>query len=201
MRTEGYLKRQKRRNMFLGIFIVAIMVLSILGYSAFQQQGDQTTVYGRYSFSLKNDLWTTKIDKAEYEFNFLPADVDIIPMDEFDFEPALFYVVSNPKANYSKNDLTAIEFSKYELRTKLSKYFGYQGYPGFTEKYLDNAPITCTNATPSVAVIEFIIGNETKISYSGNCITLTGRSGTDIVQMKDLFLYKESGIINAIGYK
>ena len=195
-RLDRRSKKRQRRNLFLGLFIVAIMILSVLGYTATQNSQSNAQNYNGHSFAQSGEYWVTKMNKKVFEFNFLPSQVDYLSSDKFTFDPAYVYLVSDPNANYSTQDLAAIDYSKFELKNKIVDYLGVDfAEIGYTQEYLGRHPITCANATPSVVVIDFIVSNQTKISFANNCLTFSANVGIDIVKEKDFFLYKELGII------
>ncbi len=55
--------------------------------------------------------------------------------------------------------------------------------------------ITCANATNTIGVIEFRVGDQAEIKSEGNCVIITGTTETDLVRSSDRLIFSLMGIM------
>jgi hypothetical protein len=195
-------RRQKKKSIFnkknlLGIFIVSIMVLSGVGYMWTDPQGGNALEYNEYKFVSQNNKWVTNINNQYIGFSHHPSDIEEIPVG------SSVNLIKNTKMLYITFDPESLLVSDFELRrleleNDLSNHLTIYPVTGVTKEHslYSSFPIVdCVNATPSVPVIKFVKGNETKIIQEGACITLKVTDGYDSSVLKDRLMFGIFGII------
>jgi len=180
--------KEKKKNIAVPLFIIAIMVLSALGYALFQARGGNVKRFNSFKFIKIGDRWKTKIDNIEMMFYFAPDEVEDIPYDSISTFPYFVYLTSNPEASYSQQDLMTIEVAKFELKNILYSL-------GYTPSMNFSKTITCENSTSAMGVIDLDISNETAINIEDSCVKITGINGPEIVRARDKFLMLLLGIL------
>ena len=181
--------REKRSNLAIPLLIIAIMVLSVIGYSLLQGNQNNVKRYNGFKFvRVADNQWVTEFDNIELRFYFSPEEVQDIKHQSFTSLPYHTYLTSNPTADYSQQDLMAIEVGKFELKNIL---FGL----GYTPMINFSDTISCANSSSALGVIDLDIANETAIDVQGNCIKIKGRNGPEVIRARDKFLMLLLGIL------
>jgi len=186
--------KEKRKKLFMSIFVVAIMVLSVLGYMIGRNSED-TSAYNGFKFFKTNSQWAVKIDGKNVLFYFHPSQVDYINISS-----DVISKINNSVQLYQTSDKDslnkqAIALAQFEMMQYLSLKNQYV-VNGFTsENEFNLSVITCANATGYVPVLIYQKSNETKIYEENNCIMLDARSDSDFIALKDRILYGVFGII------
>jgi|APSaa5957512622_1039677.scaffolds.fasta_scaffold98635_2 hypothetical protein len=195
-------KKQKKKKLLtkknlLGIFIVSIMVLSGVGYMWTDPQGGSSEDYNDYKFVSQNNQWYTNINDQFVAFSHHPSDIDEISVgSSIDLikQTKMLYITFDPDSLL----VSDFEIKRLELENELSNHFTIFPITGVTKNnslYGHFPIINCINATPSVPVIYFVKGNETKIIQNGSCITLQAVDGYDVSIIKDRLMFGLFGII------
>ncbi len=180
-------KEKEKKSIAIPLFIIAIMVLSALGYAIFQGENSNLVKVNGFKFAKVQDkYWTTKFQGESYMFYFSPEDIKELPMEAFTL-PSYVYLVSNPNANYSQTNLQTIEVIKFELKNSLQS-LGKTVSLNFTNQ------VSCEDASPSTAVVNIDFGNETKVAANGNCIQIEGTDTGKLVAARDKFLMHVLGV-------
>jgi len=180
-------REKEKKNIAIPLFIIAIMVLSALGYAIFQGENSNLVKVNGFKFvKVQDKYWTTKFQGASYMFYFSPEDIKELPINEFTL-PSFVYLVSNPKANYSQANLQTIEVIKFELKNSLQSL-------GKTVSMNFTSQVSCEDVSPSTAVISLDFGNETKVAANENCIQIMGTDAGKLVAARDRFLMKVLGV-------
>ena len=180
--------REKKKNIAVPLFIIAIMVLSVLGYSLFQARQRNVVKYDGFKFVKIDKYWKTKINNIDMVFYYAPHEVEDIPYKSIPMFPYFVYLTSNPNADYSQQDLMAIDVAKFELKNILYAL-------GYTPNMNFSNIISCANSTSAVGVVDLDISNETAIKVNGNCVKITGTDGLEVVRARDKFLMLLLGIL------
>ncbi len=182
IKTQAEIDRTKRRNQFfVGIVMIALLVVSTLGYSLISSDSDddnsKVSEMG-IDFFRMNGLWVTEFNGEVFRFQNLPSEISDIGVDvSFDLERysgQLLYSV-NPNEGIS------------EILNNIGRYIlRYQEACLVNESCEKDLPTKdCENN-----LIIFETGNETKVYQNKNCIYITG----DGVKGADAFLYKVLGV-------
>jgi len=187
-------EKEKKKRLFMSLFIVAIMTLSVLGYMI-GRNGEDVTTYKSFKFFKSNNMWATKIDGKNVLFHYHPSQVDYM-----NISPSIIEKINNSLQIYqtsdeNSNNKQAIALAQFEIVQQLSlmnKFF----VNGFTAENQYNLPIiTCLNATENIPVLMFTKYNETTVEDENNCIYVKARSDNDFIALKDRILYGVLGII------
>src|SRR3989344_1742208 len=188
-------QKKLSKTFWMGVFIAAIMILSVIGY-VWNGGNDTDFEYNGFSLILTEDgLWTMDYNGQNIMFYNHPTEVEYLKIDT-DTSNAL----KNAKMIYATSDpddllKEAIGGAEFEIKREIEKkgiYFIYS----FTDANEFNRTImTCDNATPSVPVLYFTHGNTTNISSSNNCIISQADSAFGIRKLRDRLLYAFLGVI------
>jgi hypothetical protein len=182
-------KRQKKNNVAVPVFIIAIMVLSVLGYSLLQGRDSNVRKYGEWKFvNVADKYWRATSNDIETVFYFTPEEVADIPCESIAAFPYFVYLTSNPNASYSQQELMTIDLAKFELKNTLL-FLGYEPQMAFS-----NA-ITCANSTSTTGVVDIDISNETAVKVYGSCVKIEGLNSIEVVRARDKFLMLILGIL------
>ena len=193
------MKRQEKKGLFskqnlISLFIIFIMITSVLGYMA-GKTGIQKEKYNGYSFIKKNSVWTTTIDKKEFNFNYLPSAVELIKLNE-----SIKNRLTNTAEIDSASDLDdpyteTIALVQHNLNQELNSRNIFLRTGLTKENKYNLAIITCNDATPQIPVLYFKKSNQTSISLEDNCIIAEAESESDLIKIKDRILYSILDII------
>ena len=184
-----------KRNLMVA-FVSFIMITSILGYLMGNESSQRKVTYNKFVFVNNGNVWTTKINKKEAEFNNFPSAAEYI-----NITPEIISRIKNTfeiqaTSNFNDSFSQYIALSYYELSDQLNLHFNKYLLQGFTANTTGIIPIiTCNNATNLAPVIFMKMSNETKVSMQDNCIIAEASSGTDFLMIKDRILYGLHGII------
>jgi len=196
-------KKKEKSNFFskqniMSIFIVVIMTSSVIGLM-WSQSSENEQSYNGYKFSRVGNKWLTEVNKAVYEFDFLPASLEDIPVDEGLNEKisnsGMIFLTFNPNST----NLPVIDVVRLELTMKLPEVTELFGVTSAVTENIngtyDLPVITCVNASSTIPVIELMYDNETRIDIDSNCIKLIGYQPLDLLALKDRLMYQLLGII------
>ena len=193
MMKEG---RQKK-NWWLIIFIVFIMIGTSVSFVFFGVQQDEVVKYNGIKFvsSPIQNIWIAKISGREAAFSFLPAEVEGIKVFD-DFQPRLQGKIEID-ATYDLNSTyrEPIALAQHQLGLTLAQY-GIFVRKGFTSNNSFNLPvISCSDSTPNVPVVYFRHGNATSIHLENDCIIAEAAENAGFIMVKDRLLYGMLGVI------
>ncbi len=180
MKQESRLKK-----IILPIFIASIMIFSIFGYIA-NDEDNQETTYNSLKFMESDEGWLAYKDNKKIIIQTNPNDLkDIqepkITLQELNSAQKI-YLTFNPEENIYQVLNSFVQQIKPLLNT-------------FTQACTKdvpkcaNLPIkTCSDATDSTKVIQIQENNQTKLEYKDNCLIIHGKSEDLIKEMDKLTL-------------
>jgi hypothetical protein len=187
-------KSEKRKRLFMSIFIVVIMSMSVLGYMIGRDSEDSIK-YGKSRFFVVNGMYKTKIDNNDVYFNYNPYQAETFEVDGSIIEKIKNSAQLDTTSDVDSRYAEAIALAQFELVRELSLNNQFVRN-GFTTENEFNLPIiVCAGATEIVPVLIFEQSNETSVSEEDNCIIIKGRSEQDFLILKDRILYGVFGII------
>jgi hypothetical protein len=201
LEAQSAVKEEKKssKTLWMSLFICAIMILSVIGFMSNNNGSNQDLDYNNFSFSITQDnKWILDLKSPEKEkitFYNHPSEIEYINVSS-EIIPGLrntkiIYATSDPDDLF-KDAIGLAEFGMKDIMNKRGIYFEYS----FTKANQFNKTImTCKNATMYVPVLYFKRGNETKISYNNNCITLESESEYGILRLRDRLLYGFLGVM------
>jgi len=193
MRNEEA-KHERKKKIFMSVFIVAIMTLSVLGYM-FGENSSEKIKYNGFNFFVENNKLATKINDKTFYFEYSPEKItsinispEIISKLKNNFE---IDMTSDPDS-YSKEAIALVEFELSEALFNNNQFTRL----GFLKTNSFNISIiNCSSAKENMPVIVFEDYNETFASINENCIFLKAKSEQDFTLMKDRLLYGILGIV------
>ncbi len=190
--------RKEKKNLLsknaMTIFIVIIMVGSVIGYM-FGRGTEDSFKYNGYRFLKKGNKLVLKINKAEFEFDYLPSSVEDINISS---------EILDKFSNTIEIDSTYDNNSKWKEGIGIAQYDLEQGFnnlgiylvKGLTTENDYGLPIIrCEDATTKVPVLYFKESNQTKVWIDDNCVIAEAKSEIDFIRIKDRLLYGLLGVM------
>lgn len=189
-----------RKKVYLSLFIVAIMVLSTLGFIGSYTTPEQDTGYNNFEFERRGDQWVMEVDNGvevrEYSFYLHPSDIAVY------LEPEIVDAVrESPDITLAFHpNLTRPEFAdaaRFELAKYLSEDLGKNlgsAVTMNTTRY-DFPVIPCAPNATSI-IIAFEPGEESDIIKNGNCISIATNNPIDYIVYVEKLIYILLGVIN-----
>ncbi len=193
MRTKIHPKKSKTAAIIIPLFIVSVMVLSVFSIIG-EKDSSRKVRYKEHLFFLSSDeqIWELEQDGKTYEFHYLPTEISTVPLIKSPVKRT-YYLVADPSANYSQDDLSLIGLARFEMQENLGKK-EITTILGFSREYNSIPPVTCANATTQVGVIQFQLGNKTRVISEANCILIEGHDGLEVIKAKDTLMYSLLGV-------
>jgi hypothetical protein len=207
-------KKNKSGLNFIIIGIVAIVVIIVAVFLFKNLKPAQPEVqvldpfYNGYIFnqSIESGLWNVivKVPKGDVylEFYYHPQQVENYSYNSNITKDMANIILRKGKffigydVNLSDKGVAAIAGSEVSRIT--GKVFGIETKSGFVDSVEDDAipVINCSIANYKNMVLEFRLGNETKIVYDDNyCIVIYAETLEDTVKLADFLDYKLLGVI------
>jgi hypothetical protein len=198
-------EKKNKAGIYLSIFLAVIMVGSIAGIFIGNPSQGQEYTYGKYSFKNVNNIWSTKINKKEVAFYYLPdqliaSQVPVAVHKKIQASQGLI-ISFNPRINETTR-LQAVDIFRFELVNAFisatpTKQVGFS----ITEKSSAYSlpPINCNNATFYVPVMTVDYGNESRVSLEGDCIVVSATDEYGLLAIGDNLKYHIYGILNEEG--
>lgn len=203
MKKVKYSKEQKERKtkkkffkkeLIWGIFIIAIMVSSIMGFIYSGGGGSADYTYNeefKFTKTEQNTFIYMNVEKQVFSFRYLPYEVDHLNISN-KIVPPQIYMIFDPEAD----NIEAIELMRYELVEDLSKLDIFVSQGVTSENSIYSLPVMdCESANTIAPILYFKSSNETTITENDNCVMLQARSAVDFVMIKERVLYNALGII------
>jgi hypothetical protein len=189
-------KQSRKKQIFLALFIVAIMSLSILGFLMGESDSNKVK-YGNYTFIGTNQGWQLTINKQNLFFQYVPQNVGDINISS-DIATVLKVTPEiDITSDASDRNNQSIALLDYELQKASIQTRKFYVRSGFTTNVTGvNTILRCENSTGSLPIIYIKTGNETRIYYNGVCIVMEARSGQEFLRLKDRILYTILGVMN-----
>lgn len=182
----------------MSLFIVAIMILSVIGFVLVDVGTDDASrMYGNYTFYRTSQGWRAKIAGQQMYFNFLPDQVNRIPVDEHSQQiltsSPIVGVTYDPADKFAQ-PMSQLQFYLEQLLNENQRVFVLRGltnnsaYPGLQE-------LTCANATQSLPVIVMERQNETRVSANEWCVHAQAATSQEVFMLADRLLYVILGVL------
>ncbi len=198
MRHDQDERRQRKVKIIIGVFIVAVMVLSTFGFVLdYASTSGVTERVGGIAFRQSSNGVVARIEGVTMTFNYFPSQIRTIPAegrikDILRDTPAL-YITSDPTDPYAKD---IDEVSLY-LSTVLPETKQIYVAPGFTNATGYARPqITCDNATAYAPVIYFFRANQTGLSVQDNCVLAAAQVPNDVYRLNERLLLLMLGVLD-----
>ncbi len=180
----------------VALFIVATMVLSVLGYMVGRGESEDVFEYNGYKFNRINSMLTTKIGKMGLTFFSDPRYLESINISSAAIEQLkssrMIYFTYN-SSDVLKEDVALVHYTMAEQVWKSLSIYIVQA---LTENNDYGMPaISCANATPTAPVVYFVHSNTTGFVYENNCIIANAFSRSDVYALTDRLLFGLYGIM------
>ena len=183
-------KRKKDKTKLMAWVIVALMVLSvfgIIGASFFEEGTDKE--YNGFRFYQVNGKWKVIVNGEGYFFNNLPTDLeDISVSGDFSqvFNGEKVYLA------YTPSELLSVDGAMSIMGSHLYNNGVLIVKACLEEEDCPDIPIVnCEDHK----IVKFVKG-ESGISGEGNCITLAGEDGFELVKEGERLVYGLLGIMS-----
>lgn len=180
IKTKQQIEKEKKRNqIIIGTVLVSLLLLSTIGYSFFSRDsssvGGETTKEKGIIFSNINNYWRAKIGGIDFNFQFLPSQVEDISvettmsLDDYAGE-VVYFVNPGSVASEALNNLNAY-ILRYQEACLEGEFCVREGLP------IKN----CEDK-----LIIYKESSETKVTQESNCVFIEGEG----IKATDAFLYK-----------
>ncbi len=180
-------KKKKFYVIFMGLFIISIMVFSTIYYGLSDDTQSEVEYQG-LKFIESSSGWMTYVNNNEKLVILSnPEDLDSVEFNEVDFDS----MKSNSKIYVSFNPYDNSNNALYDLDRS-----GLLSMQIYVTCYEDNdkcseLPIkTCDDAVQGTGVVVIKLSNETKVSLNNNCLTIEGK---DLLKIVDKFIVDQYG--------
>ncbi|MFH1839900.1 MAG: hypothetical protein ABH849_02010 [Nanoarchaeota archaeon] len=180
-------KDNNKKKVFLGIFIVVIMVSSILGYTFKEDEEDSGIVFNGVQFYQNQDKWVAYVGNGYFAFDYLPNEVEEIQYETFQINSNkvyLGYIPTEKNVNF--------DYGLSKVYSTLNS-LGIKSVLACSEE--ENCPdIPLVDCSNEFQVVSFIESEDNKIYKEDNCIILECTSD-EISKCADTFNYVLLGVI------
>lgn len=187
------------KKTLMSLFIVAIMILSVIGF-VLVDSGEDTVKqkYGDYTFLRLPQGWRTTINEQQIVFNYFPAQLEDIKLPKeiatFKQSPIIAFTY-DPNNRYAQ-DLGALQYY-FEQSVTNRQHYVQRGLTN-TTTYTTLPEISCENATTQLPIIYLNINtklNTTDVSYKNNCLKITASRPQDLYTTTDRLIYFMLGVM------
>jgi len=183
MRPITEKEKKYNKQIAVGLVLIALMVLSVLGYSLGSQQAGtnpEKIIYNGFEFIEQNGLWFTTFENNNLAFLYSPKEVQT----NIDLKKISSYY-NKPVYIYSENNEAEIEAARnlYPFVQRIQKSC-IEG-----QICSDNSPVK--NCTDNLIVI--LEKDQSEIIQDKNCVYIYGKD-EDLLKNTDAFLFKAFGI-------
>ena len=197
-RQEEKFSLFSKRNA-IGLIIIAIMVLSALGFMIGERNNTNSDTFNGHQFVSDGGYWYTNINNQQVKFRFHPSVVDNIILPDEARNSVKGTLMTYLTYDSTDKNIQYIEEIRLELEKELPellKIYVSTGVTNATGAYSSFNTISCDNATASIPVIYFRTDINESFEYSGNCLIVKASTGNDMFIMKDRLLLGLTGIVN-----
>jgi hypothetical protein len=214
-KSEAKKKKQSNKKLIIvGVIIVVVAIAAIVLFNILKPKAQEVpNIYAEYNGYFFNktgnsSLWSvvvrTQKGDANLEFYFHPLDVENYTYNVNITRDVARLIILKGKfyigydVGLSDKGVAAIAGSEVSRIT--GKIFGLETKSGFIDAVSDKTipVINCSMVNSTTMVLEFRLGNETKIAYdTRNCIVIYASNLEDTVKMADFLDYNLLGVIRA----
>jgi hypothetical protein len=184
-------------KMIMTILIVVVMIGSVIGFvfSDISMGSSNSLSYNGFSFTQTSYGYELKIAGKGLLFNYLPDQVDYIPVNSSILEPLknskMAYITSDVNSSYAK-EIAGFSYTVGQSLDVINSY----GQTSFISSNQYGKPvITCNDATEFVPVIFVQKAETSEISKEGYCIVVGASSALDVERLGDRLAFGILGVV------
>ncbi len=178
----------------MGLFIIAIMVLSVFGIALeYAFGGGQNKVkYNGYTFTQTQEGWSTKYNGKTLIFGMPPDSLESmkLPLDAASLKAVA--ITYNPADEFA-DVLGGAQYSIQQILLQTTDIYPIIGLINSTGT--SQAQIDCQTATASTPIIYLMIANTTEITNENNCVKFSATTPSALSDQMERFIYGALGII------
>jgi len=184
----------RTRKKYVGLFIIAVMVLSAFGFVLSYAQGEKSNRYNGFKFSPYRNQWQVTIDGIKTTFNYHPSDLESINLSgniTSVFNGPVVVLTYDPRSNFSAQ----MAEEQYFMGVSLHEHgrFALQALTNASGTELQE--LSCANATAEQPVVEFREDDSTGIVVVGSCVIARGANQNDFYPLGERLLYSAYGVM------
>jgi hypothetical protein len=196
-------KSERRKKFYISLFIVAVMVLSTLGFVASYGQGNINSggtdySYNGIEFTQLGNQWQTTVDTpfGEQDFTFFYHPLHFTTTVPSEITEA---ITASPDITLTFDpNITQVQFidaGRFQLSNYLINNLGKNVEHATTSNTTAYAlpVLTCTSGQTHITIT--YREGESGISQENNCITIQSYSSVDYLQYSEQIIYKLLGVI------
>ncbi len=190
----------KRKQMYMSLFVVAILVLSTFAFVlSFNQNQQQDLSYNGFEFTLQNNQWATEIQtpfgEKEYSFFNHPNELLIDVPAEISAKVKASQTITL-SFDPSIQEIQYIDAARFQLTQYLIQDLGKNVRNAVTNQTTayDFPLETCGTAQDSLYVT-FTQGNQSSASITNNCITISSFTSLDHLKYSEKIIYQLLGVM------
>ncbi len=178
-----------KKQHFMSLFIVAIMVLSVLGIAFnYSTEDSSEGKFKKYKFKIYNGQWITYKDDDKILISSTPNTLERIQVPDVTFEDLnsadKIYFTTNPNNQIPNNAILDIQANIFP---KLSSI---QLACIEDSTSCSSLPLkTCKDATPSNIIIQTQIADTQTLTFENNCLLIAGPR-LDFTEMIDALILR-----------
>ncbi len=193
-------RRENKSKAYIGLFIVAVMILSTFGFIVgFNQNTAQDYSYNGFEFEQQGNHWVVEAETpfGTKEFTFLlhplslSVDVPTTIPEAIKQTPTIIFTFDPNVTGIEYVDAARFELSQYFI-SNLGKNIRHTVTQNTTQY---SFPIETCTQTPNTVYIIFEESDQSNASLSDNCITLAASSPQDYIEYAEKIIYMMVGII------
>jgi len=191
MKTKKQKTKKEKKNLFMGIFIIIILVLSTVGFLATMNK-DEREEYKGHTLVKSNEGWALYLEDTTLLLSYHPSELANLTIPAFISLEELstaekIYISLDPNQNLYQ---PLRDFSQIKMSQNLIPAC-YEELAGCENKPIKN----CSDATPQNNVVIFKTGlNETNINQDPNCLTIQGKNTLELTKAVDKLLLTILGL-------
>ncbi len=174
-------KRKQRNKIFMGVFIIVIMVASTFAFIiSFFGSSEQAP----FRYEIRDDQLFVRTSAGMIPFYNFPQGI-LIPSDVRSVLRSSEQVVFS--ANASSDDFSLVEIVRFDF----SEFTSLQTRPGLLEENeaFSFPVVTCADATAQQPVLVFVEDTITSVSLASEYCIEVRALGIDIIFVRDALLY------------
>jgi hypothetical protein len=191
-------KKQRTRNLIIGLIIAALMIFSTIGYALIDRAPpEEAKVYNNFTFAQGQYGWETTVQGRKIITSYLPQNTLNISSNPNNFSLAdiegktIYVLISNQSSRYLFADFFT-NLNDIALRMQFACPKEAENTSFCKET---NLPIkTCEDSDATSRIIILKEANQTSYNYKDGCLIFEGQ-GSSIIKATDNLIFRLFGVI------